>query len=117
MNPLSLFPDLFTFSLFAPLLLRVIAGVVIFYLGVSRYKKALNWSSVFYILCSVSLILGLYAQLGAILGILVVTFDYFVDKESIHTSHEKMMMYFLLSGILLSILVTGPGFLAFDLPL
>jgi len=117
MHPLSIFPQLLTFGLIAPLLLRLGVGLFLIYLGRERYKKVYNWSSVIYILSGILLILGLYTQITSIVSILVISFDYFTDKGSASFSFEKKILFMIMKIILLSLLFTGPGFLAFDLPL
>lgn len=117
MHPLSIFPQLFTFGLIAPLLLRLAVGLFMIYLGKDRYNKTYKWSSVAYIGSAVLLILGLYTQPATIVAILAIGFDFYTEKKVIPVSKEKTALYMIVGVILLSLLFTGPGFLAFDLPL
>jgi len=72
---------------------------------------------IFYIISGILLILGLYTQISAILGIIVVKFDFLVDRKLSKQTLEKVITYWIIAIVLLSLLFTGPGFLAFDLPL
>src|SRR3989339_1311690 len=117
MHPLSIFPGLFTYALIAPLLLRLAVGLYIIYLGKNRYKKTFGPASLIYILAGIFLVLGFYTQIVALIGVIVLIFDFFVDKEKTDISQEKSALYILAGIIFLSLLFTGPGFLALDLPL
>ena len=117
MHPLMTFPWLLNFGFFAPTLLRLSAAAFIFYIGWQRYKKPFSWTTVFYMLAAASLLLGLYSQIGAILGILVVKFDFWMNRKISKQTPEQILLYALAEIILISLLLTGPGFWAFDLPL
>ena len=117
MHPLAVFPQLLTFSLIAPLLLRLAVGIFILYLGLERYKKPYGWSSIFYVASAILLVLGFYTQVAVIASLLILKFDFYTDKKSNPVSREKYILQVVLNVILISLLFTGPGFLAFDLPL
>lgn len=121
MHPLSIFPQLFNFEIFAPLFLRLTVGVFLIWLGTSRYKKEYSWSSVLYFLSSILILLGLYTQPASILAIIILKLDFYLDfykgQRLSPTPKEKYMLYGMAIAILLSLLLTGPGAFAFDLPL
>lgn len=121
MNTLSLFPQLLTFEIFSALILRIIASLFVINLGLSRYNKAYKWSSVFYFISGGLVFVGLYTQASAILGVLVLKFDFYIDywmnKNTNPVSREKFFLYGMAILIMLSLLLTGPGAFAFDLPL
>lgn len=117
MHPLSIFPQLFFLSLIAPLLLRLGVGILLILLGKERHKKTYNWSVFIYIISGVLLVLGLYTQLAAIVGILVIGFDLYMDRKSGTVSMDRKILCVITIVILLSLLFTGPGLFAFDLPL
>jgi len=117
MHTLSTFPQLLTFGLIAPLLLRLGVGLFLVYLAKERYNKIYKWSFVVYLISGILLILGLYTQIASIVSILVISFDFYTDKDLTPFSTEKKILYIIMKVILLSLLFTGPGFLAFDLPL
>ncbi len=117
MHPLSTFPSLLTFGLFAPLLLRLCVGSLILLFGFERYKTSYKWASIFYAVSGVLLVLGLYTQLAAILGLIILRFDMWVEKKKSPVSRQYLLFDITLSIILISLIFTGPGFFAFDLPL
>lgn len=121
MDTLSLFPGLLSFGFFAPLLLRIVVGLFVIHLGLKRYKNQYNWTSFLYVLSGVMLILGLYTQAFSIVGIGVLKFDFYFDfyknRAITPISKEKYFLYVMAMIILLSLLLTGPGAIAFDLPL
>ena len=117
MHPLSIFPSLLTFGLIAPLLLRLAVGVLRLFAGLERYRKDYQWLSIFYIVSSVLIIIGLYTQIAALVSLACIAFDYYLEKKADKLSREKVALTIVMSVILISLLFTGPGFLAFDLPL
>ncbi|MBI4155647.1 MAG: hypothetical protein HY507_00255 [Candidatus Zambryskibacteria bacterium] len=117
MYPLTIFPALLTFGLIAPLLLRLSVGILRLFAGYARYHKKFRWLSIFYAISSLLLIIGLYTQIAAIVAILLIIFDYYTEKKSGKISREQNLLTILMLIILISLLFTGPGFLAFDLPL
>lgn len=121
MKTLSLLPDLLTFSLIAPFLLRVTVGFLGILIGWSVYKKSesnINKTlSLPYFITGLFLIIGMYTQAFAIVGIFVVLLNKYLGRKTEASSSEKNLVQILISVILLSLLFTGPGFLAIDYPL
>lgn len=118
MHPLSIFPKiLFLGPMITPLLLRVAIGLFLMHLGNNRHKKDYGWTTFVYVLTGVLLVLGLYTQIAVLVGLIILGFDYFVDKKTTSLSDEKNILYMLVGIILFSLLFSGPGFLAFDLPI
>ncbi|MFZ2621487.1 MAG: hypothetical protein WAX85_03000 [Minisyncoccia bacterium] len=121
MHPLSIFPRLLDFSLLAPTVLRVVVALFVIYLGLNRYKKEYNYASIVYIISGGLIILGLYIQIASIIAIAVLKFDFYVDfyikRKTKPVEIDKYFLYGAMGVILLSLLVTGPGLFAFDLPL
>ena len=121
MHTLTIFPRLLDFVLLAPLLLRLTVGGLILLFGWERYKKTYKWTSIIYIVTSVFLIIGLYTQIASIVGIGLLKFDYYIDfyrnKKTTPIPNEYKIITFVLIVILTSLLFTGPGAFAFDLPL
>ena len=117
MHPLTTFPELLTFGLIAPLLLRLAVGILRLFAGLERYKKEYRYLSILYVISSVMLIVGLYTQIACVIALLLVAFDYYTEKKAKTLSREKIALTILMKVILISLLFTGPGFLAFDLPL
>src|SRR5689334_23036755 len=133
LNP---FPDLLVYSLIAPLILRLVAGYVFIDLGILAFRsereawinsfKALrvpNPRTAVKILGLVEmaggalLILGLWTQITVIvLG--VITFaEAYLEYRAPDLLKRNIVFYVLLLGILLSLLFSGAGAFAFDLPL
>ncbi len=133
---LSIFPDLLNFGFFAPLLLRVALGVV--FLGFGRHtlgrgrgqhgalfeaiglRQGHRYVTVFGVLeivVALLLIVGLYTQVVAlIVFILSLEAYYLKGKHGQHIEHRRHL-FFLIGIIAFSLLLTGAGALAFDLPL
>ena len=130
------FPDLLSFSFFAPLLLRLALGVVFLDFGRhtlgkgrgqhgalfealglkygTHYTTALG---VLEIIVGLTLVAGLYTQIAAIVAfVLSLTAYYLKGKHGAHIEHRRHL-FFLTTIIALSLLLTGAGAIAFDLPL
>ncbi|HVZ76042.1 MAG TPA: hypothetical protein VG934_02090 [Candidatus Paceibacterota bacterium] len=131
---LNTFPGLLTYAFFAPTLLRITVALTIGYLAYKHYEKRgeiaaarfpvvgaatwVPWLAIAVELCTmVGLFLGYHTQIFAIIGMLIAL------KQAVWSS--KYPDFILLSRgtavllliILVSIMVTGAGALAFDLPL
>jgi len=117
MHPLSIFPQLLTYVLIAPTLLRITVGVILILAGLERYKKPFKWTSIIYILSGVFVFVGLYTQVASIVGLIVIGFDYYIEDKKTSLTKDKKIIYIFAGIILLSLMFTGPGFFAFDLPL
>lgn len=113
---LSLFPDILFLAPFSALLLRISLGFVIGYVGWTHFSHEDNVVRVFGILESavaLTLIAGVWTQ-GASLAALAIILLYF----SVPRFRTVALGTALLSlAISLSLLVTGAGAMAFDLPL
>ena len=115
---LSLWPNLFDFQLAAPLLLRLAAAVSLTWLGYSLIKSGTNKQKLLGSILglgSLLLIVGLWTQPTALV-LFLITAGLLIHKPAGATFQHRLF-YLLLAVILLSLLVLGPGFLAFDLPL
>jgi hypothetical protein len=121
MHTLSIFPSILTFSLVGPLIIRITASLYVFYLGKQRYKNELKWTSIFYFAAALCVFVGLFTQIAVLVAMCVVKFDFYLrfwkTRKTVPVSKETYFLYFLTQTILLSLLFTGPGFLAFDFPL
>jgi uncharacterized membrane protein YphA (DoxX/SURF4 family) len=120
----SLFPSLLTYQQFAPLIIRVVLGVTLAYFGYQKIKgegKSSGSNSVMYgaveIIIAIFLVIGLFTQLSALLNaiILVIKIGYKIRNKAFLT--DGVNYYILLLAMAIALIFSGPGFLAFDLPL
>jgi hypothetical protein len=131
---LTTFPELLTFSLFTPTLLRFAAGGVLLYVAYMHWIRRdvisklsfpiigrtrwIIWLSVAaHIVVGGMLIAGYYTQVAALLGIV-----WSIKSMIFHSRFEpafpvSRLPAFLLLMIFISLLFTGAGLFAFDLPL
>ena len=133
---LSIFPSLLIFGIFAPFILRVVVGVYFFYTGykhlqverenivkevarkIGTFAKPLVILTILIeVVIGLSLIAGFLTQPMALVGILyILILLWFKNECPIFVKHERVF-YIILFAILLSLLLTGAGALAVDLPL
>lgn len=133
LNP---FPELLAYAIFAPFILRIILGYIFINLGYLKLTSEKNrWKlsfetlrikpSEFFvktfawieILGGVMLILGFYTQIATlILGIIAFAELYMEYKEE-SLLKRNFVFYLLIFSICLSLLFSGAGFMALDLPL
>ncbi len=124
MHTLSIFPYLLSYQQLSPFLIRIVLGVTLAYFG---YHKTLgNGQSsgsnskiygVLEIVVAVFLIIGLWTQLAAMLNaiILVIKLGFKAKEKKFLT--DGVNYYILLLVMAISLIFTGPGFLAIDYPL
>ena len=117
MHVLTTFPRLLDYAILAPLLLRLAVGILRLGAGTVRFKKEYKWLAVLYVVSSLFIIVGLYTQIAALVAILLVAFDFYMEKKAGTLSPEKIALTILMVVILISLLFTGPGAFAFDWPL
>lgn len=119
MHPLSTFPFLLTFVLISPLLLRLSVGILRLLSGIEKIKKEKVGKifSIIQIFSSIFIIIGLYSQINALIALAIIGVDFFKERKQGNLSRERNALTVLMSIILISILFSGPGFFAFDLPL
>lgn len=125
------FPELLTFSFFAPLILRLTLGVYILAIGFSKKHKEVipNAEAVsqeemsfmeiacrgLLILAGVSLIAGFYMQIGALIAAIIFLIFLFDKKTRISPALSRLELI-LLFVIAISLLLTGAGAYAIDYP-
>lgn len=119
MHPLNTFPMLLDYGRLSPLILRLVIGIFIFYLGKERQNKGSFLSYAYYI-CGIFLVAGYYTQLASIIGIILLKFDFYVDYwRDRKTRPVPKYFYFLyaIAGlVLVSLIISGAGFWAQDMP-
>jgi uncharacterized membrane protein YphA (DoxX/SURF4 family) len=133
---LNIFPELITFVLFAPLLLRVVVGSYFLYWGIEFLKKdryadcatslRVEWGSLgilfiwylsfFEIIVGAFLITGFLTQAAAIGGMLIAGKLYYLQRTYPSVAKNERATYILIFVVCLSLLLSGAGVLAIDIP-
>jgi len=133
---LNVFPDLLSFSLFGPFILRLALGVFFLHSGYgqtlgnralvkNKYEKlglkpGEAWATLAGLMnmaLALLLIFGAFTQVAALLSLIICLFLLTLrlkDKNLVSTRTEFLL---LLTAISLSLLLQGAGALALDLPL
>lgn len=90
------------------------------YLGRMRWMKECKWLALVYLAVGLLIGMGLYTQISAIVGIVILyceVWSKWQHRKSEPVAIETYLLYKLCMLILITLLFTGPGFFAFDLPL
>ncbi len=133
LNP---FPELLTYSLMGPFILRVVLGLIFLDLGILKFRsEKARWIASFQslhlnpadILVSVyatleivgalMLAFGLYTQIAALAFIIFTALEFYIEYKDASILKRNIVFYLLLLAISVSILLTGAGAFAFDIPL
>ena len=133
---LNTFPDLLTFSLVSPFILRIALGIIVINLGFLKLhieKKA--WEklfetinlhpakflvkvlALFEIIGGIMLLVGSYTQLIAILFSILFFCKTILEYKEPTLEKRNLTFYILVFVISLSLIFSGAGAFAFDLPL
>lgn len=133
LNP---FPALLAYGLFAPFILRVVVGLVFLNLGylkitrererwmifmqAIRLRPAKEWAiglGILEIAAGGCLIAGFGTQVAALALLALVAKEWLVEYREDVLVPRDIVFYTLLLAILISLLLSGAGLVAFDLPL
>lgn len=134
LNP---FPSLLTYGLLAPFILRVTLGFILINLGYLKLTKEKGrWEIIFKmlgvsrsrelgttiiglieIIGGLMLIVGFYTQIAALVFVILNGLEMFIEYREETLMKRDLVFYVLIFMIALSLLFSGAGFLAFDLPL
>lgn len=133
---LNLFPDLLNYALLAPFILRVVLGLIFIDLGVLKFRsEKQRWMSSFetlglrpatlfvplygllQIIGGILLFVGLWTQGAALAFVIFTGIELYIEWGAREVLKRDMVFYFLLFVISVSILLTGAGAYALDLPL
>lgn len=133
LNP---FPDLLTYSLLAPFILRLVAGLIFIDLGVLLFKKekerwlaslsvlrisnpnlAIKIIGGIEVVGGIMLILGFYTQIASLVLTLFVFAETYIEYKQPEILKRNFVFYIMLLAIVLSLLLSGAGAFAIDLPL
>jgi uncharacterized membrane protein YphA (DoxX/SURF4 family) len=121
---LSLFPSFLTYGLVAPLVIRLVLGVTLAYFG---YRKVVDRGDssgsnsptygVMEIVLGIFLLVGLFTQLAALLNVVILLIKLGFKAKQGKLFSDGVNYYVLLLAMAISLIFSGPGFFAFDLPL
>lgn len=125
LNP---FPQLLVYGFYAPTLLRAAVALALFYLAYKQWRrrgeiakvrsKAFpTVSIIFNVIIGLGLFFGYYTQLAAILAIAGFIFGLWMNRRYPHIVIFPGLTIKLLVVMCVSLLLTGAGALAMDLPL
>lgn len=115
---LSLFPELFNFSFIAPFVLRIALGVALVKHGLNKIISQDKISQKIFggiiFLSGVLLIIGLFTQAVSLAISAMIIINLIIDYRR---DEKNLSEIFTRLAIALSLILTGPGIFALDLPL
>jgi putative oxidoreductase len=133
---LNTFPELLNFAFFAPLILRFVLGLIFVDLGLLKFRgEKERWIAscealgirpadffvplygFLQVAGGLMLITGFYTQLAALMFAIFTGSELYIEWKAGEVLKRDMVFYLLLFVISLSLLLTGAGAFAFDLPL
>ncbi len=116
LNP---FPELLVYSMFAPFILRLVLGFLYLDLGILNIKKSGNLKllGLVEVAGAVMLFLGLYTQIAAVLFIVISAVSFYIEYKDEAVLKRDIVFYLLVLAISMSLLFSGAGAYAKDLPL
>ena len=121
---LSLFPSLLSWSQISPLIIRLTVGITLAYFGYMKIRgrgESSGSNSVTYgwieLFVSIFLIIGLFTQLAALVNAIILIIKLGFKARDGKLLSDGVNYYILLLVMCVSLMVTGAGFLAFDMPL
>lgn len=121
---LSIFPSLLSYQELSPFLIRLVLGITLAYFGYRKIKgrgQSSGSNSVLYgaveILVSIFILIGLYTQLAALINVIILAIKLAFKARNKQLLTDGINYYILLLVMAISLMVTGAGWWAFDLPL
>jgi len=133
LNP---FPELLMYSLLGPFILRVVVGLIFIDLGFLKFRSEKErWLASFetlrlrpadlllpiYALLQIVggalLVIGLWTQVAALIFVIFTGIELYVEWKAGEILKRDMVFYLLIFIISLSLLLTGAGTYAIDIPL
>jgi putative oxidoreductase len=133
---LNTFPELLTYSTLAPFILRVILGLIFLDLAYLKIgKEKADWNRTFGALglqpadtlvklyalieaiAGLLLIVGMYTQIAALVVVIFTGVETYLEWRDGNILKRNLVFYVLLFVIALSLLLTGAGAFAVDIPL
>lgn len=133
---LNTFPQILTFSILAPLILRVVVGFIAIDLGYLKLgKEKVQWAELFdtihfrpaeifikifafvEIIGGLMLLVGAYTQIVAIIFAVVYFCEAVLEYREEALENRTLPFYILMFVISLSLIFTGAGTFALDIPM
>lgn len=133
---LNTFPDLLTFSILSPFILRVVLGLIVINLGFLKLgKEQSSWQKLFELIHfrpsvyfvklfayleiggGLLLLAGAYTQLTAMVFAVLFFCEAVLEYREESLEKRNLTFYILIFAIALSLIFTGAGAFAFDLGL
>ena len=133
---LSPFPELFAFGWFAPTIIRLVLGIFFVRFGISKLRSEKSEKLTFFelagfpraniflllsawieIVGGILLIVGFYTQVTAIILALFMAGAVFIKWRKPELLKNDMEFYILLLAATATLIISGAGALAFDIPL
>lgn len=133
LNP---FPELLMYSSFGPFILRVILGLILIDLGILKFRgekegwlasfetlglRPADFFLPFYALLQITggvfLLIGFWTQVAALAFAIFSGVELYIEWQAGEILKRDMVFYLLIFIISLSLLVTGAGAYAIDIPL
>lgn len=117
----SIFPPLLSFSGLSPLLLRLTLGLVMLFWAFNKFKAhktgGITAVSIIEALVGISLFVGFMTQVAAFISAIILGIRLVKKIRNRAFFTDGVNYYFILFVIAISLIFTGAGFIAFDLPL
>ena len=133
---LSVFPSLLTYKMLAPFILRLVAGIILLDIGYLKLgKEKTAWHDFFElihfkpsyffvtllavieIVAGTFILTGYLTQLAALVMAIILFAESYIEMKDGSLLKRDIVFYLLLLAICLSLLFSGAGAFAFDLPL
>lgn len=133
LNP---FPELLVYSMLAPFILRVVLGFVFLDLGLLKLKKENSrWVAslealhlhpaktlvmlvgLVEVVGAIMLFFGFYTQIAALTFVILTGIEFYIEWKDASVLKRNIVFYLLLFAISLSLLLSGAGAYAKDIPL
>ncbi len=133
---LSVFPEFLNYGLLSPFLLRIALAIFIVFFGIIRFKRqkgaevsntapqvaGLNFKKdsmlgIGEFVIGIFLAIGLLTQVAAILSLPILLVEWKERKNVSSRLGLEYSSFILAAAVALSLLFSGAGFFAFDLPL
>jgi uncharacterized membrane protein YphA (DoxX/SURF4 family) len=115
---------LLSYGQVSPLLIRLVLGITLAYFGYQKIKgrgQSSGSNSVVYgvveVVIALFLVIGLFTQLAALLNAVILVIKLGVKVKEKKFLSDGVNYYVLLLAMAVSLLFTGAGLFAFDLPL